>query len=102
MTGKKVMPKQKTHSLNKTVTELRKEFWNAPLEALLDRRTIGAGIMRSKGWMELRALKGGGVPYLKCGRRCMYRKADALKWLEENSQRVDSTCDYNRVVNERL
>jgi hypothetical protein len=92
------MPKQKQYGLNKTEPQLRKEFWDAPLEALLDRRTIAAGIMRSKGWMELRALKGGGVPYLKCGRRCMYRKEDALKWLEENSQQVDSTRDYHSSI----
>lgn len=99
------MPKQRKHGLNKTVTQLRQEFWDAPLEALLDRRTIAAGIMRSKGWMELRALKGNGVPYLKCGRRCMYRKVDALKWLEQNSQRIESTRDYNSLImvtNERL
>lgn len=89
------MAKPKNQILNKTMSELRQEFWNAPNEALLDRKTVAAGILRSLGWMELKALTGDGVPYLKCGRRCLYRKSDALKWLEENSKRVSSTSEYS-------
>lgn len=87
------MSKQQV-SVTKTREELRQEFWSAPPEALLDRQTIAAGIVRSLGWMELKALTGGGVPYFKCGRRCLYRKSDALKWLDENSKRVQSTSEY--------
>lgn len=75
--------------------ELRQEFWSAPPEALLNRKTVAAGIVRSLGWMELKALTGGGVPYLKCGRRCLYRKSDALQWLELHSKRVHSTSEYS-------
>jgi hypothetical protein len=58
----------------KSVAELRAEFWNAPDDALLDRKTVAAGIHRSIGWMELKAIHGGGIPFYKCGRRCLYRK----------------------------
>jgi hypothetical protein len=78
----------------KSLVELRQEFWSAPPEALLNRQTVAAGILRSLGWMELKAVTGGGIPYFKCGRRCLYRKSDALTWLEKNSKRVHSTSEY--------
>lgn len=79
---------------NKSKGALRTEFWNAPLEALLDRQTTAAGIGHSLGWMELKAVTGGGIPFLKCSRRCLYRKSDTLAWLEANSKRVQSTSEY--------
>lgn len=88
------MLEQSNLTTNKSKAELRTEFWNAPLEALLDRQTTAAGVNHSMGWMELKAVTGGGIPYLKCGRRCLYRKSDALAWLEANSKRVQSTSEY--------
>jgi hypothetical protein len=82
----------------KTISELRIDFWNAPNEALLDRETTAAGVVRSLGWMELKAITGGGIPFLKCGRRCLYRKSDSLAWLEANSKRVNSTSEYDTAV----
>ena len=79
----------------KQLSDLRNDFWNSPNEALLDRETTAAGVMRSLGWMELKAVTGGGIPYLKCGRRCLYRKTDALIWLEANSKKVNSTSEYS-------
>ena len=78
----------------KTSHTLRTEFWEAPIDALLDRKTIAAGLNRSMGWMELKATTGGGVPFYKCGRRCLYRKYDALQWLETHSKMVRSTSEY--------
>ncbi|MBF0283962.1 MAG: DNA-binding protein [Magnetococcales bacterium] len=53
-----------------------------------------AGIGYSVPWMELKAVHGGGIPYRKIGRRTLYKKRDALAWLEANSQRVKSTSEY--------
>ena len=77
-----------------TVAELRIEFWNAPLEALLDRPTTAAGMGYSVPWLELRATAGGGPEYLKIGRRVRYRKRDVLRWLEQHSIRATSTSCY--------
>ena len=77
-----------------TTSDLRNNFWNAPTDALLDRETTAAGIVRSRGWMELKAVTGGGIPFLKCGRRCLYRKSDTLCWLQTNSKLVYSTSEY--------
>jgi hypothetical protein len=78
----------------RTIAELRAEFWSAPDNAELPREVTAAGICRSVGWMELKALTGGGIPYRKVGRRVLYCKADVLAWLEANSQRVHSTSEY--------
>ncbi|MDC7718733.1 hypothetical protein PQU95_16150 [Vogesella sp. DC21W] len=42
-------------------------------------------------WLEVKATHGGGPAMIKIGRRVMYRKADVLAWLEENSRTVTST-----------
>jgi hypothetical protein len=86
------MPKGKIPQ--RSIAELRAEFWSAPDNAELPRNVTAMGIGRSVGWMELKALTGGGIPYRKVGRRVLYRKADALAWLEANSQRVHSTSEY--------
>jgi hypothetical protein len=78
----------------KSVAKLRAEFWESAPEALLSRAITAAGVARSIGWMELKASKGGGIPFLKNGKRVLYRKADTLAWLEANSQLVSSTSEY--------
>lgn len=88
------MSQQKKSNSNNVSNRLRIEFWEAPTDALLNRKTIAAGLNRSMGWMELKATSGGGVPFYKCGRQCLYRKSDALKWLEDNSKMVASTSEY--------
>jgi hypothetical protein len=85
------MPKGKIPQ--RSIAELRAEFWSAPDNAELPRNVTAMGICRSVSWME-KALTGGGIPYRKVGRRVLYRKADALAWLEANSQRVHSTSEY--------
>lgn len=91
------MPNAAKMTSNTPIAQLRKEFWEAPDEALLDRKTTAAGVNRSMGWMELKATSGGGIPFYKCGRLCLYRKSDALKWLESNSIKVDSTSEYDLI-----
>lgn len=88
------MSKRVSLNITKSPSELRTEFWDAPQEALLDRKTTAAGIGYSLGWIEIKANTGGGIPYLKCGRRCLYRKSDTLEWLASNSKRVQSTSEY--------
>lgn len=77
-----------------SVAKLRAEFWASSPDALLSRAVTAAGVARSIGWMELKACKGGGIPFLKNGKRVLYRKADTLAWLEANSQQVTSTSEY--------
>ena len=81
-----------------SVADLRNEFWDAPLEALLDRPTTAAGMGYSVPWLELRATDGGGPRYLKMRRRVLYRKADVLAWLEANSTKAASTSEYPRTA----
>jgi hypothetical protein len=77
-----------------SIPDLRNDFWKSPDDALLDRRTTAAGLIRSNAWMELKATTGGGPPFLKCGRRVLYRKRDVLAWLEANSLQASSTSAY--------
>ena len=90
--------KTKQISNTPSTAQLRSEFWLAGDQELLNRATIAAGIGRSIGWLELKAVTGDGIPYLKCGRRCLYRKADALAWLAQNSKRVKSTSEYDSKI----
>jgi len=92
--GEHKMPKRPRTTPNKTIPELYTEFWDAPDDALLGRNITAAAVGHSMGWMELKAVTGGGIPYYKCGRRCLYRKSDTLIWLKENSKRVNSTSEY--------
>lgn len=74
-----------------TPQTLSAEFWAAQNEALLPRPVVAAGIGYSVSWLEVKATHGGGPAMVKIGRRVMYRKADVLAWLEENSRTVTST-----------
>ncbi len=81
--------------LNKDdIARLRADFWAAPTNALLDRKTIAAGINFSVAWLEYKATAGGGIPFRKCGRLCFYTKFDVLDWLSKNSIYVRSTSEY--------
>lgn len=92
------MATQYTKKKPPSVAKLRAEFWAADLEVLLSRAVTAAGIDRSIGWMEMKACKGGGIPFLKNGKRVLYRKSDTLAWLEANSQKVTSTSEYKPLT----
>jgi len=77
-----------------SVADLRREFAQAHTDELLPRPVTAAGIGYSVSWLELAATKGGGPPFYKNGRRVVYRKADVLSWLAENSLHVRSTSEY--------
>ena len=88
------MPKRVSSKPNPTVAQLRAEFRDASDSDLLSRKVTAAGIGRSVGWLELKALTGGGPAYFKNGRQVLYRKSDTLGWYEAQSQRVTSTREY--------
>jgi hypothetical protein len=74
---------------------LRDLFWSAPVDAILDRRTVAAGLNRSVSWLEQLATKGGGPEYLKIGRhRVGYRKRDVVSWFDSYVIRATSTSAY--------
>jgi predicted DNA-binding transcriptional regulator AlpA len=87
------MPKQARRNRPKSAADLRAEFWAAPSEALLDRKTAAAGLGYTVGWLEWAATHGGGPVLTKLGRSVRYRKADVLAWLEANSRRIHSTAE---------
>jgi hypothetical protein len=68
-------------------------FWSAPASALFDQRVIAAVIGFSHAWMERKRLTGGGVPFRKVGRKCLYQKADVVAWLDQ-FEAVNSTAEY--------
>mgnify|MGYP002737702915 CR=1 FL=1 len=70
-------------------------FWTVPDDALLDRKTVAAGIGRSTKWVELKACTGGFVEFIKSGNKCLYRKGDVLAWLEANGRRVRTTSELS-------
>jgi hypothetical protein len=74
--------------------DLRNEFWSAHADALLDRKTVAAGLNRSCGFLEQLATRGGGPAFFKAGtHRVLYRKSDVLSWFEGYAQRITSTPD---------
>lgn len=70
-------------------------FWTVPDDALLDRRTVAAGIGYSTKWVEMRACYGGFIPFIKRGNKCLYRKGDVLAWLKATGQHVRTTSELS-------
>ena len=46
----------------------------------------------SKGWFDVAACRGTGVPFTKAGGKRLYKKADLIEWLER--RKVSSTSEY--------
>jgi hypothetical protein len=86
-------PKKARSSRAKSDADLRTDFWRAPDQTLLSRKTAAAGLGYTVGWLEWAATHGGGPVLTKLGRSVRYRKADVLAWLEANSRRIRSTAD---------
>lgn len=74
------------------LAELRREFWSLPENALVDRDTAGAAVYLGRESMESLAIKGGGPPYTRIGRRALYLKRDVLSWAAKSGQRVENTA----------
>lgn len=71
---------------------LRAEFYSLPDEALVDRATVAAFRYVEPQTVEKEAIKGGGCPYVRIGRRALYRKADVLAWAASRGRRVENTA----------
>ena len=87
------MPKRVQRPPRATTADLRADFWRAPDESLLDRKTTAAGMGYTVGWLESVATNGGGPVLTKIGRSVRYRKSDVLAWLKANSRRIRSTAE---------
>jgi hypothetical protein len=73
----------------RALADLRREFWESPEEVLHSRETVGAVVFLTVDSMESLAMKGAGPPYLRIGRRALYRKAEVLEWIAQNARRVE-------------
>ena len=76
--------------------ELRDSFIAAPLEALLDTKTVSAYTGLSISYFHCKAVHGGGIPYRKVGHKRLYQKQDVLEWLDKHTKKVTSTSQYER------
>jgi hypothetical protein len=63
------------------VADVVMEFWRAPPDALFTRREVAKVRRCSVALLEREAWSGTGIPVIKDGERCLYRKADVLKRL---------------------
>ncbi len=72
------MPAQKIPRLY-----LLNEFESAPLSTLFNQQTIAAVLSCSTQLLERNRWAGSGVPYLKIGRKVLYRKSDVLDFLQQ-------------------
>ena len=79
-----------------TQAELIQLFWSAPDEALLNRKTVAAGLSLSPITLEIYAVKGGGPPYVKRGQNVLYTKKDVLAWHAAKSRRINSIAELQR------
>lgn len=76
-------------------TALSEQFWNAHIDTLFDQNAVSVITNHSTSWCENMRWRGGGIPYVKCGHKCLYRKRDVLAWLESYSV-LTSTSDTLR------
>lgn len=74
--------------------DLRNEFIKADNAALLSTQIVAAYTGLSLSWFHNKAVKGGGVPYVKIGHKRMYCKQDVLDWLAKYTKKVKSTSEY--------
>lgn len=77
--------------------DLLNEFDSAPESALFNQQTIAAVLSCSTQLLERNRWEGRGVPYLKIGRKVLYRKSDVQNFLQQ--QRVyRSTSDEGQLL----
>ncbi len=79
-------------------TALRAEYWSLPPEAQASREMVAAAFFLSPASLEAYAIRGGGPPYMRIGRRALYRKADTLKWAAESGRTVENTAQLHEGV----
>ncbi|CAM4502026.1 MAG: hypothetical protein LEGION0403_FIIPPAGN_02550 [Legionella sp.] len=80
-----------------TRLHLLNEFDSAPESALFNQQTIAAVLSCSTQLLERNRWAGTSIPYLKIGRKVLYRKSDVLGFLQQ--QRVyRSTSDEGQAL----
>jgi hypothetical protein len=87
--------------MRRSHTDLLALFWAAPDDALLDNATTAAGLSCTTRHLDRKIKEGIGPPHLKFPRKTLYRKADALKWLERqamNAIRQDDDAAQENVL----
>ena len=87
--------KKATQITTQVRAQLLDAFWEAPAEALFDQRTIAVVRGCSEAALERERWAGGGIPYLKIGRLCRYRKRITVDWLNEKAVCL-STSEYRQ------
>ena len=75
----------------------RAEFWALPPEAMVDRETQAAVRYVSLSTIEAEAIRGGGVPYRRVGRRALSTKADILAFMMR-APKVENTAQAAEAV----
>ena len=66
---------------------LRAEFYALPPDAYVDRPTAAAVRYVGLPTIEAEAIKGGGPPYIRVGRRALYKKSELLAWMDSSATR---------------
>lgn len=77
--------------------ELICEFESAPDSMLFNQNTLAALLDCSTQLLERNRWAGEGVPYLKIGRKVLYRKLDVIAFLQQKKI-YRSTCDHGQLV----
>lgn len=75
--------------------QLINEFESAPDSMLFNQNTLAAILDCSTQLLERNRWAGQGVPYLKIGRKVLYRKSDVLMFLQQQ-QVYRSTADESQ------
>lgn len=93
--------------MNKKISRLQllNEFESAPNSALFNQQTLAAFLDCSTQLLERNRWEGKGVPYLKIGRKVLYRKNDAAKTLLGAIKDYSSSIviiDLNQKMSELL
>lgn len=77
--------------------DLLNEFDSAPESALFSQQTIAAVLSCSTQLLERNRWAGTGIPYLKIGRKVLYRKSEVQEFIQQ--QRVyRSTSDEGQLL----
>ncbi|KTD11920.1 hypothetical protein Lgra_1378 [Legionella gratiana] len=77
--------------------DLLNEFDSAPESALFNQQTVAAVLNCSTQLLERNRWAGTSLPYLKIGRKVLYRKSDVLSFLQQ--QKVyRSTSDVGQLL----
>ncbi|ANN93330.1 helix-turn-helix domain-containing protein [Legionella pneumophila serogroup 1] len=77
--------------------DLLNEFESAPESALFSQQTIAAVLSCSTQLLERNRWAGTGIPYLKIGRKVLYRKSEVQEFIQQ--QRVyRSTSDEGQLL----